>query len=259
MTNFHTHTYRCGHATGTVSDYVEAAVEKSLTQLGFSDHVPLPDDRWNIRMPYTELPDYVAEIEQAAEKFNDIQIFKGAECDFLPEYVNYYREELLGDYQMDFLIGGVHFIPGGDDWINCYNAPDSKRSLFAYTEVLQKAIDCDLFSFIAHPDVFGSFYHRWDEETLACSRAVLEAASSKKRVLEINGSGYRKDFVHTPEGLRAPFPLHEFWSLASEFDVSVIVNSDAHRPEDVAEFGAAFQLVEELGLNLIDSPRLAGV
>ena len=44
--NYHTHTYRCQHASGDVEDYCEAAVEQGLQVLGISDHTALPDDRW---------------------------------------------------------------------------------------------------------------------------------------------------------------------------------------------------------------------
>ena len=38
--NYHTHTYRCGHATGTDREYVENAIKVGLKTLGFSDHAP---------------------------------------------------------------------------------------------------------------------------------------------------------------------------------------------------------------------------
>ena len=38
--NYHTHTYRCGHAVGTERDYVEAALKAGIRTLGFSDHTP---------------------------------------------------------------------------------------------------------------------------------------------------------------------------------------------------------------------------
>ena len=155
MKNFHTHTYRCGHATGNVSDYVKSAIHRNITHLGFSDHVPLPDDRWNIRMPYKQLPDYVQDIEEARDSYSEIKIYTGAECDYAPEYINYFKDELLGEYKMDYLMGGVHFIPINGDWINCYHADNSKEFLFAYTDYLIDVIDCDLFAYIAHPDVFA--------------------------------------------------------------------------------------------------------
>lgn len=34
-TNYHTHTFRCKHASGTDRDYVEAAVANGFSELGF--------------------------------------------------------------------------------------------------------------------------------------------------------------------------------------------------------------------------------
>ena len=42
FTNFHTHTYLCGHAEGWIPDYVEAAKRVGCRALGFSDHCPYP-------------------------------------------------------------------------------------------------------------------------------------------------------------------------------------------------------------------------
>lgn len=254
MKNFHTHTSRCGHARGTVVDYVEAAIEKKMTHLGFSDHVPLPDDNWNIRMPYSQLPDYMSDMEQAKDSYTDIKIYKGAECDYKPEYLSYFKDELLGKCDMDYLMAGIHFIPVDGEWLNCFQVENSKINLYAYTDFIIKVIDCDLFSFIAHPDVFAHFYHVWDVDAQVCSRAILEAASQKNRILEINGSGYRKDLLETSFGRRRPYPIDDFWLLASEYNVPVIINSDAHDPEYVADFGDGFKLAENLGLNIVDLP-----
>ena len=40
--NYHTHTWRCLHASGTERQYVERAIEGGLAVLGFSDHAPMP-------------------------------------------------------------------------------------------------------------------------------------------------------------------------------------------------------------------------
>ena len=39
--NYHTHTHRCSHASGTEEEYVKRAVENGIKYMGFSDHVPL--------------------------------------------------------------------------------------------------------------------------------------------------------------------------------------------------------------------------
>ena len=40
--NYHTHTYRCGHAVGNEREYVEKAIELGFSELGFSEHAPMP-------------------------------------------------------------------------------------------------------------------------------------------------------------------------------------------------------------------------
>ena len=62
-TNYHTHTKRCMHANGTDADYVKAALDAGLDVLGFSDHGPFPDNRFDFRMPYADLDEYLTCID----------------------------------------------------------------------------------------------------------------------------------------------------------------------------------------------------
>ena len=40
LTNYHTHTTRCGHAEGTEEEYILTALRCGYKVLGFSDHTP---------------------------------------------------------------------------------------------------------------------------------------------------------------------------------------------------------------------------
>ena len=55
LTNYHTHTFRCQHANGTVEDYVREAIAKGFDILGMSDHVPYPHYEFGYRMPMAEI------------------------------------------------------------------------------------------------------------------------------------------------------------------------------------------------------------
>ena len=66
--NFHTHTYRCNHATGDVRDYVEAAVQAGFDMLGMSDHTPWPNVV-GVGMSVDQLPGYVATIDSLREEY----------------------------------------------------------------------------------------------------------------------------------------------------------------------------------------------
>ena len=58
--NYHTHTYRCGHADDTMKDedFVKEATDKGFKKIAFTDHAPNKDgidDRKYMRMTYFEL------------------------------------------------------------------------------------------------------------------------------------------------------------------------------------------------------------
>jgi len=67
--------------------------------------------------------------------------------------------------------------------------------------------------------------------------------------LEINAGGLRRPLIVTPEGRRAGFPLTPFWEMAAEYGIRVIINSDAHRPSDIAgKTDEAYLLAKNCGL-----------
>ena len=114
-----------------------------------------------------------------------------------------------------------------------------------------------LFEFMAHPDLFGNCYLTWDANTISAARDILAAAAALNMPLEINGYGLRKPQIETPEGKRRMYPWLPFWELASDYDVSVIVNSDAHRPQDVASnLQEAAAIGDRFGLKLVDLTHL---
>jgi len=250
--NLHTHSRYCGHGTGEVADYVVSARKNGLEVLGFSEHCPVPDNRWKpTRMVYSQLPAYFSDVERAREKAGMV-VLKGAECDYLPCYRSYYEDELLHRYKCDYLIGSIHFIdmPDRKD-VRVHYAPISAKELAQYTKQYIDLLESGLFLFGAHPDVCGCSYLEWDREMEACSRAILEVAADLKIPLEINGNGFRRARVQTSKGLVHPYPLEPFWQLAAEYGITVVVNSDAHAAQDVvASFDDCLALAQNCGLKV---------
>lgn len=252
--NYHTHTYRCKHATGEVIDYAKIAVEQGITVLGMTDHTPLPDNRWlGIRMEIEELPEYLNAIKEAEVAFPNLKILKGMECEYATEYHNFYQDELLGRWKLDYLILGPHFFPYQGEWLASHHHIRCAKTLQAYTDHLITSMESGLFTFVAHPDLFGITYEEWDQNTEACSRQILLAAADLKIPLEINGYGFRKPHLQTKSGSRPSYPWLPFWELAQEYDVEVVVNSDAHQPQDVAaNIVDGLQLAKQLNLKIAE-------
>ena len=135
--NYHTHTYRCQHATGDVIDYAKAAIDGGLTTLGMSDHAALPDNRWNnVRMSMPELDDYEEAIELARKECPDLTILKGMECEYVEEFHSYLEDELLGVRGFDYLIGAGHYTPFEGGWLNSFEELNKAAHLRAYASFL---------------------------------------------------------------------------------------------------------------------------
>lgn len=229
MYNYHIHTYRCKHAKGEIDEYAYEAKKKGLKSIGFTDHTPLPDRFTQfMRMDIQELDDYSKKIENEKNKYINIEIYKGLECEYDKKYINFYKE-IKEKYKLDYLICGQHFFKCKDNPIFYLDKPFmGKQEVIAYTKYVIKAIDSGLFSFIAHPDLFGLFYKDWDKETEVCSKAIVEAAKDNNILLEINTQGWFKNKILTNRGYRSPYPLDKFWEIASDYNIKAIINTDAH-------------------------------
>lgn len=252
--NYHTHTYRCKHATGDVDDYCRAAIAHGLTLLGISDHAALPDNRWDdIRMHFSELPAYCRSIDQARRRFPKLTVLKSMECEYMNAYDAFYREELLGRLGFDYLIGAAHFFPQAGQWIGVYGGVTNAHALRLHAAHFIESMESGLFAFMAHPDLFGNSYLVWDADAEACSRDILEAAAALHMPLEINGYGLIKTPVDTPTGRRPMYPWEPFWELAAEYGVEIVVNSDAHAPENIVhDVPGALAIAHKYNLRFAD-------
>ena len=254
LVNYHSHTYRCKHASGEVLEFVKAASEAGLEIFGVSDHAAFPDDRWpDVRMSYEELDNYVEAVRAAQLSVPKLRVLLGMECELVPEFKNYLEDELLGERQFDYLIGAGHYTPHNGEWLNSFTKLNYKPYLKSYTEHLCQMMESKLFAFIAHPDIFGCTNFKWDTDLNAFSREILRTAEETQTPLEINGNGLRKKYINSSEGLRPPYPWRPFWELASEFKIKVVCNSDCHFPNEVvAGISENIKLARSLGLELAD-------
>ncbi len=150
---WHTHTARCGHASGSDEEYVLSAIKAGIKVLGFSDHIFYPGvSQKGIRGDISELENCISSINNLKEKYKDqIEIHLGFEVEYSPKFLNYYKE-LKEKYGIEYLICGQHF--NFYDPENFTGYPDRH----IYVKHLKDAIKSGLFTYIAHPDFFVRGY-----------------------------------------------------------------------------------------------------
>lgn len=235
LSNFHTHTYLCGHAEGKPIDYALQAQKEGCKALGFSDHCPFPKDfpdPWdNVRMDVDQVPLYLSMIEEA-KKAVDFPIYTGFECEWDPAYKSWYKDELRGRFGAQYLAMGQHwFMKDG-----CHPGTQvilTNEDLNKYCDQVIDGMKSGLFDFLAHPDLFMYSMCEWTKNTEAVSKAIIDAAVSLNMPIEINGYGLAKKTQITSRGIRQVYPYVEFWELAAASSAKIICNSDAHFPNDV--------------------------
>lgn len=238
LTDYHTHTPLCHHAKGWPLDYARVAVERGLAELGFADHSPMPAslepfDDW--RMAFADLPRYFDAVEEARQACPQLTIRLGLEVDYIAGH-EAWIEELAGMANWDFLIGSVHYIAPGWDVDNPAHISRFKSQPVAeiwqlYFDAYERCVASGLFDFVAHPDLPKKFGHRPEGDLKRFYEPTIAALARTETAFEINTAGLRK-----PAG--ECYPDLEFLNLAQQAGIGLLINSDAHAPEEV---GAGFE------------------
>ncbi len=262
--NYHTHTFRCGHASSDDERaYVEAAIKAGFKELGFADHSPMPLPEcvdladcarfMNIRMTLKETEDYMAKLLSLCEEYKkDIKIHIGFEVEYIPEIFDGVID-FLTQFPTEYIIMGQHFNTIETENITYFGAETrSKYILKEYVDLVCEGIKTGKFTYVAHPDLcnFRGPVEVYEQEM---SR-IIETAKETKTPLEINLLGLN---------CQRNYPNHTFWSLASDIGCDVIFGSDAHasggmKPERALYY--ANKIVEHnKGLNLLETVKFKSI
>ena len=251
--NYHTHTKRCGHASGSPEEYVLRAMEGGIKYMGFSDHMPLIFDDGSEgkgKMTFSEAAKYCNEIRALQKKYKDrIDISLGFEAEYYEEYLDQ-TIKTARDLGIDYLILGQHYVrPENEEGVRHTCVPTNDEDfLCEYVLSVVSAMNTGVFTYVAHPDVFN---FTGDDELYKKEMRKICVESKKLNIpLEINFLGIRDG--------RA-YPRMLFWEIAGEEKCPVTFGFDAHDVNsayDGESFVKAMEMVEKYKLNYIGKPDI---
>ena len=253
--NYHTHTSRCGHASGSDEEYVQAAIQAGYKVLGFSDHAPYRQyPHPGSHMDWEMLDDYISSITSLKEKYKgQIEILLGMESEYY-SYCYEERKELRG--MLDYMLLGQHYDEPFGKHVNYFKS-NSEEEINEYADTVCEAIHTGLFSYICHPDVF---MNHQEDFTPACERAahlIGKACQEEKLPVELNIRGVMKGKKPFPHGDQYWYPHKDFWRILSQHDIQVAVGIDAHDPSDLLQtefIEEGMKELEDLNLHFLDQP-----
>lgn len=251
IANYHTHTPRCHHATGTEREYIQAAREAGLKILGFSDHTPYPfkDGYYSkMRMYPEQLPEYMNTLRALQAEYRDtIQIHAGLEAEYYPAHF----QELLSwvrDNGVQYMILGQHWLGNEQGEEHVMHPFEDPARLERYCDQAIDAIYTGVFSYFAHPDLPNFLGD--DGIYRSQMQRLIRAAKQCGLPLEINLHGAR---------LNCNYPNRHFWELVAEEDCQVVLGRDAHAPEEMLDQKTQVRMedmVKDLGLPLLQQITL---
>jgi len=220
--NYHTHTVRCGHASGTEREYIENALSAGMKTLGFSDHAPYPFPdgfRSTFRMGTDSLPGYVETLLALREEYRGrIEILLGLEAEYYPARFGQFLE-LISPYPLDYLILGQHYLENEYDGTYCGAPHGSEADLARYADQVTEGLSTGKFAYLAHPDLFN--FTGNDAAYRKHMTRLCLAAKELGIPLEINFLGYSDHRC---------YPSERFFRIVAEVGNTVIFGCDAHRP-----------------------------
>ncbi len=224
-TNYHTHTFRCRHATGTEREYLENALKAGFSVFGFSDHTPYPFENGYcspFRMHVEEATDYFDTIRRLREEYRGrLEIPVGVEAEYYPAYFDGLLR-MLRKTGCEYLLLGQHYLQNelGAAYSGSMTRDDD--ILRAYVRQTTEALKTGLFSCFAHPDLL---YYRGSAEVYRREMTALCEAAAREHVpLEFNLLGF---------GQGRGYPYLPFWRIVAEVGNEVVIGCDAHSPEAV--------------------------
>ena len=239
--DLHNHTTRCNHATGTVAQYVERAIELGIDIYGFSEHAPMDFDP-DYRLPFEEIDAYFSDIHNAKEKYkDDIEILLGYEVDWLKGHM----DTNVLNAKIDYLIGSVHFIDkwGFDnpEFLSGWKEKNVDEIWQAYFEAIEAMANSGKFDIVGHFDLIKVFKFMPQRDVRLLAKDALQAIRKSNMVIEINTSGLRKP---TAEIYPSSTLLQEAYTLG----IPITFSSDAHSVSQVGvDYEKATALAKEVG------------
>lgn len=226
LADYHTHT-KYSHGKGTIEENVLEAISKGIKTIGISDH-GYKHLAYGIKL--NDIYKMREEIDKLNQKYSEIEILLGMECNVLDAYGNIDINDKIID-TCDYIMAGYHFastptsLKSMLNHCNNYMIKNKKSKEYNTNAIINAMKNNDIF-IITHPGDKGDVYI--DE--------IAKVAKTTDTRLEINSS---HGFLNSEQ-------LIKIKNIGNKF----IIGSDAHVPSNVGNFDLAIKIAKEANLDL---------
>lgn len=226
--DLHNHTTLCNHATGSMEEYIQKAIELGINVYGFSEHAPMKNFEDGYRLILDDKKLYETSVKKLQEKYQDqIKILLGYEVDYLKG--DYILDEIK-EAEVDYLIGSVHYLGNwgfdNPEFIGEYENKDIDLIWEEYFEAIKQMAKTKLFNIVGHLDLIKIFKYLPTKDIKTLAKDALKEIKNADMAIEINAAGFRKP-------IKEQYPSLELLKLCFELDIPITFSSDAHSIEQI--------------------------
>lgn len=226
LADYHTHT-KYSHGNGTIEENVLEAISKGIKIIGISDH-GYKHLAYGIKL--NDIYKMREEIDKLNEKYSNIEILLGMECNILDSYGNIDINDKIIE-NCDYIMAGYHFastptsLKSMLNHCNNYIIKNEMAKDYNTNAIINAMKNNDIF-IITHPGDKGDVY----------IEEIAKVAKNTDTRLEINSS---HGFLNSNQ-------LVKIKGIGNKF----IIGSDAHVPHNVGNFDLAMKIIKEAGVDL---------
>ncbi|MCL2217923.1 MAG: PHP domain-containing protein [Defluviitaleaceae bacterium] len=251
------HGSECGYSREFFDGYVKKAVEMGLEEIYLLEHAHHFREFEGVYAPCIEfnsaqrkwltadlrgsVEDYLTFIESVTWELT-IKVKFGLEVCYIPE-TSGKLANILGQYNFDFLTGGVHSIDG---WLfddpgqrELWRGVDVNKTYLRYYEILPELCESCLFGGLAHPDSIKCFGYRPTCDLTGQYQKLSDALNKNNMYTENNGGLKLRYNPDLELGLNP-----QLLAVLQQNNVDIRTASDAHQLSHVGAY------IRELGAML---------
>ncbi len=212
LIDVHTHTISSGHAYSTINENMQAASEKGLTALAITDHSP--------GMPGSTHLFHFANLKVIPSELHGVKLLRGVEANI----INYEGEIDMPEgilSSLDMVIASLH--------PPCIEFADEET----VTACIEKVMKNPYVNIIGHPGD-NRYPMNWER--------IVKASKETGTLLEVNNASLKPGSFRP--GVRENLIM--ILKYCKQYEVPVVLGSDAHFYTAIGEFKEAIELLEEI-------------
>lgn len=228
--------------SGTIDQMAVSAIEKGLSHISITDHMPLPCPR-RYTMDKDEINPYRLAVRTAKDKYSDrLNIKMGIEMEFVPEF-RFWIQSIL-EMGWECTIVSVHSLIT-ENTLNTVNGNKSEFNILLkrmkynihtilkrYYKTVQAAVETGWFDIVGHLDVIKKhnshekYFNESDPFYRNLVLETLDAIQQHQMKMEINLSG----LDHPVKNI---YPSRWIVHEAVKRGIPIVLGSDAHDPGSI--------------------------